>query len=365
MLATSYKPHPRSIRWFALAVTLLAGTVARAGEVDAARLDAVCQTELDAKSSPGLVLAVVDARGHALVRGCGHRRVTDGTAPDGATLFELGSLTKIFTSMILADMVVKHEVALDDPIGKYLPPSVKVPSFGGRTITLVDLATHTSGLPRLPLNFAPKDFADPYASYHPAELYAFLSSYALTRAPGATFEYSNLGAGLLAHVLGLAARRSYAELVRERITGPLGLRATALTDAPAPAARIAVGQSAFGGPAAVWHFDVLAGAGALRSDGDDMAAFMRAQLRPPRALAAALALMRAPRHTAEGEWRIGLGWLVSRDGRTVWHNGETFGFHSYVALDPIAHVGVAVLANRAAAPAERIGKSILDELRRR
>src|SRR5512132_4333622 len=141
----------------------------------------------------------------------------------------MGSATKVFTSLLLADSVRRGEVALSDPASKYLPPDVKIPERGGRQITLQDLATHTSGLPRLPSNLAAKDASNPYADYTVAQLYAFLSAYQLTRDIGSKYEYSNLGAGLLGHLLARRAGVDYETLVRTRITGPLGMNSTVVT----------------------------------------------------------------------------------------------------------------------------------------
>jgi CubicO group peptidase (beta-lactamase class C family) len=117
-------------------------------------------------------------------------------------------------------MVAKGEVRLDDPVAKYLPTSVRVPSRNGKQITLIDLATQSSGLPRMPNNFTPADNANPYADYTVAQLYAFLSGYELTRDIGSRYEYSNLGVGLLGHALALRAGKSYEDLVTERILRP-------------------------------------------------------------------------------------------------------------------------------------------------
>src|SRR4029078_9399783 len=140
-----------------------------------------------------------------------------GLPLDANTVFEIGSLTKTFTATILADMVLRGEVALDDPAQKYLPASVKVPSRNGRQITLLDLATHTSGLPKIPANLKQTDPQNPYASYSVQDLYDYLTSYTLTRDPGARFEYSNTGVGLLGHILSLKANKSYEDLVIERV----------------------------------------------------------------------------------------------------------------------------------------------------
>ena len=151
---------------------------------------------------------------------------------DGNTVFEMGSISKVFTGALLADMVARGEVKLDDPIAKYLPQTVKVPSRNGRQITLLDLATQSSGLPRLPSNMRPADFSNPYADYSVQQLYEFLSGYSLTRDPGQRYEYSNLGVGLLGHVLALRAGKSYEEILKERILDPLGMNDTRVDATP-------------------------------------------------------------------------------------------------------------------------------------
>ena len=127
-------------------------------------------------------------------------------AADKNTVFEIGSITKVFTSLLLADMVKRSELALDNLVSKYLPSDVKMPERNGRVITLEDLSRHRSGLPRLPSNLdAEADPKNPYANYSVKKLYNFLSGYELPRDIGAQFEYSNLGGGLLGNVLALRA----------------------------------------------------------------------------------------------------------------------------------------------------------------
>ena len=156
--------------------------------------------------SVGIVVGVIEPAGRRIVTY--GRASTGGPMPlDGDTVFEIGSMSKVFTSLLLADAVQRGEVALTDPITKYLPSSVKVPERG-RPITLQDLSTHTSGLPRLP-DMNPKDPENPYADYSVDQLYRFLSTYQLPRDVGASYEYSNLGAGLLGHILALRAGMDY------------------------------------------------------------------------------------------------------------------------------------------------------------
>jgi len=178
--------------------------------------------------SVGIVVGVIGPEGRRVIA-YGHLEKGDSRALDGNTVFEIGSVTKVFTSLLLADMVQRGEVKLDDPVAKYLPANVKMPDRNGKAITLIDLATHTSGLPPLPANFNPKDPTNPYADYSVDQLYQFLSSYQLTRDIGSQYQYSNLGGGLLGHVLARRAGTDYETLVRSRICDPLGMKDTRIT----------------------------------------------------------------------------------------------------------------------------------------
>jgi len=175
----------------------------------------------------GIVVGLVDATGERFL-GAGATAPGGNVAPDADTVFEIGSITKVFTSLILADMVGRGEVKLDDPVAKFLPASVKLPERDGKKITLIDLSNQVSGLPRMTDNFKPADGADPYVDYGPDRLYEFLSRYHLTRAIGEKYEYSNLGVGLLGHALALKAGVGYEELVRCRVLEPLGMSDTAI-----------------------------------------------------------------------------------------------------------------------------------------
>ncbi len=181
----------------------------------------------EAKKAVGIVVGTIDQNGRH-VTGYGKVAKDRNQVPDGDTVFEIGSITKVFTSLLLADMVERGEVALDDPVAKYLLKTVKMPSRNGREITLLDISEQRSGLPRMPSNFKPKDPANPYADYDPPKLYEFLSGYTLTRDPGEKYEYSNLAVGLLGHVLSLRSGMSYEELLRKRILEPLGMTSTSI-----------------------------------------------------------------------------------------------------------------------------------------
>ena len=298
--------------------------------------------------SVGLVVGVIGPGGRRVVA-YGHLEKGDPRPLNGDTIFEIGSVTKVFASLLLAEMVQQSEVAFDDPVAKYLPASVKMPERNGRSITLVDLATHTSGLPRLPTNLAPRNRANPYAGYTVEQLYQFLSSYQLPRDIGSQYEYSNLGGGLLGHVLALRAGMSYEALVRSRICDPLGMKDTRITLTPEMKARFAVGHNQALEPVENWDLPTLAGAGALRSTTHDMLTFLAANLgyaKSPLAPAMA-AMLKVRRPTGMPGLQIALGWHVRAiDGKEiVWHNGGTGGYRSFMGFDPAARTGVVALSN--------------------
>ena len=315
------------------------------------------------RQSVGIVVGVIDPSGRRTVA---YTSTKTGEKPVHAnTVFEIGSVTKVFTSLLLADAVQRGEVALTDPVSKYLPPGVKVPERNGKKITLVDLATHTSGLPRLPTNFHPKDPGNPYADYTVAQLYEFLSSYELTRDPGSQYEYSNLGGGLLGHVLALRAGTDYETLVRTRILNPLRMKSTGITLSKAMQERLTAGHNAALQPVPNWDLPTLAGAGALRSTAKDLLTFLAANIGIEKSpLAPAMAAMLAVRRpTGNPKLEIALGWHIwIRDGHEIiWHNGGTGGYRSWIGFDPKARTGVVVLSNTSTnAGADDIGLHLLD-----
>lgn len=308
-------------------------------------LQRIVAQRVAAGRTPGIILGVIDPDGTKRTIVAGEAR--KGIAVDEHTLFEIGSITKAFTGILLADMSLRGEVRLDQPVAELLPAGTRVPSRGGRQITLGDLASQVSGLPRLPDNMRPADPANPYADYGVAQLYDFLARHELRRDPGAQFEYSNLGVGLLGHALALRAGRSYEELVRERILGPLGMTSTVITLTPALRERMAHGHS---GDEVVplWDLPTLAGAGALRSTMRDMLLFLAANLDPPATpLGDAIDLADNARFTVNPSTQLGLNWLIMnfRGDTLVFHNGGTAGFRTIIAWNRRTRAGAVLLGN--------------------
>jgi D-alanyl-D-alanine-carboxypeptidase/D-alanyl-D-alanine-endopeptidase len=323
----------------------------QSGMVPDSTIQAIIKARVDAKYSAGIVVGVIDPDGKRHVLSYG----TSGTARplDGNSVFEIGSITKTFTASLLADMVTRGEVRLEDPVAKYLPASVKVPSRNGKEITLIDLATQSSGLPGDIPNMKPADSQNPFADYTVAQLYEFLGSYALPRDPGASYEYSNVGVGLLGHVLALRLGLPYEDAIRRRVLDPLHLLDTRIALTLSMRSRLALGHNQGGDVVPNWDLPTLAGAGALRSTANDMLTYIAANMaadvdstRGP--LAAALHMAHVRRRPAIGLMGIGLAWHhipISGTASVVWHNGGTAGYRTFAGYNPVTHVGVVVLTN--------------------
>lgn len=313
------------------------------------------------RSGVGIVVGVIDRHGRRIVTH-GVLIAGDGRPLDGDTVFEIGSITKAFTALVLAEMIERGEVALDDPVVGYLPLGVTMPERDGKQITLAHLATHTSGLPREPGNLSSGDLANALADYSVNQLHQFLSGYELRRDIGASHIYSNLGGGLLGHVLALRAGVDYETLMRERITGPLGMTSTGITLSPELKLRMAVGHDKNLQPVANIDLPTLAGAGALRSTANDLLAFLAAELgyaeTPLRAAMSAQLDVRRPTDTQDIQT---LGWVISPTsaGEVVWHTGLTSGFRCFMGFDRELGAGAVVLSNTAWTRNDDIGLHLL------
>ncbi len=319
-----------------------------------------------ARKHVGIVVGVRRGEETALV---GRGRIADDRphAPDERTIFEIGSITKVFTATLLADMAREGLVALDDPVQRHLPDGVVIP-VRGRPITLADLATHTSGLPRLPKGLrrrALREGANPYASFTVDDLQAAIPVTKPRREPGRKIKYSNYGVGLLGHVLALRAGTTYEELVARRLTGPLGMTDTSIAVPDDKLDRFAEGHSRRGKPVSNWDLPALAGAGALRSTVSDLLAFLDAQHgNAPPGLAEAMLLTREPRASRRA-LSVGLGWMIlpvaGQPGPAVWHDGGTGGFRSVAGFVAESGTSVVVLSN-SCRPVDRIGLEILKSI---
>lgn len=306
------------------------------------------------------------AGGREWTAGYGRLRAGDDRAPDANTVFEIGSVTKVFTATALSSLVERGVVRLDDPVQALLPDGFDVPTLKGRAVTLRHLATHTSGLPRIAGNMhGPVGMAtlamlrDPYASYGPGRLRAFLRKHPLEAVPGERYEYSNLGVGLLGYALAARQRQSYADLIRREVCEPLGLKDTSAGMPALPRARMAQG---FYGCAAEekemiafqsrpWTFqDTTAGCGSLCSTVNDLLRFLRANLgEAPEANRGVLLRTHQVQRRLDAGHDVCLGWHTLKTTRhpaaVVWHNGGTGGCSSFVGFCREHGTGVVLLCN--------------------
>jgi CubicO group peptidase (beta-lactamase class C family) len=323
---------------------------------------------IDKRQARGIVVGLIEPDGS-------RRVLTFGEAGEGArplaasSVFEIGSITKSFTGVVLADMVRRGEVKLDDPVAKYLPADVRVPSRNGRQITLVDLATHRSGLPRLPTGYEPPDPGNPYAQYAAEHLHAFLKGYELEHDPGAKFEYSNLGMGLLGHALARAAGvESFQKLVTDRVLRPLGMSMTAYGRTGALAPWMTRGHNKEGALAPPFDIAVLAGGGGINSNVTDLMKYLDANIgEPTSALEHAMRDAHRGNHSPRPGMEVGFGWMTMKRGalNLVGSRGGSAGYSTFIAFDPDTRAGVVVLANSGDFEyADKIGRDLLNPERR-
>jgi D-alanyl-D-alanine-carboxypeptidase/D-alanyl-D-alanine-endopeptidase len=315
------------------------------------------------KRAPGIVVGLVDTHGSKVVS-FGKFSGDSVNAVNGDTVFEIGSVSKTFTALLLAKMVERGEVNLDDPANKFLPEPAKLPSWNDQPITLRHLATHTSGLPRLPNNLQSRDPGNPYAGYTVEQMYAFLARCKLKSTPGEKYAYSNLGAGLLGHVLSLKSGTNYEGLLLNEICEPLKMKDTCITLSAEMKTRLAPGHNSAGVQVKNWDIPTLAGAGAIRSTANDMVKYVGANLGLiASSLAKTMEKTHVSRHEAGApDMEIGLGWHVRKSfgSAFIWHNGGTGGYHSFVGFDKRRKRGVVVLAN-AETEVDDLGWHLLDQ----
>jgi len=337
--------------------------------VPAAQLHAVLSKDLAQALTSG---ALAPSTGAGVTIGIvdhGEKQVFSyGTAkPD--SIFEIGSITKTFTGLLLAQMVAQGKVKFDEPVRQLLPAGT-VAKPAGSEITLLDLATQHSGLPRMPDNFKPADGSNPYADYRAADLYAFLTKHGVAKPADATFLYSNLGFGLLGQALAVRAGTTYPQLLQEEITGPLGMKDTIVALSAEQQLRFIAGYDGAHRPAHAWDLVAFAGAGAIRSTADDMLTYLQANLHPDKlpssatktpngeTLPAALAQSHELRADAMAGMRIALAWLYVPGTGSYWHNGGTGGYSSFAFFNPKSDYAVVVLVNTSGDFADRLGQHI-------
>lgn len=317
-------------------------------------VEKLIKERVDRGYNVGIVVAVISPQGTNFYSYGKSSKQPSAWPVNENSLFPLASVTKIFTGLLLADMVEKGKLSLDDPAQKYLPQTVRLPTYQGHEITLLQLATHTSGLPPRPVLVVSED---PYGHLTPQDLENFLNNYSLTRAPGAQYEYGDLGFGLLADIVASQAGMSYPRLLAEIITKPLDMNHTEIITSPNNNQKLVTGYNAADLQTPYFHFPILQGAGALYSTASDLEKFVAANLGLTKSnLYSAMKLSHIPRYT-EGNpannldfpgaenLRIGLGWNIDSEHHLIWKNGNMPGFSSFIGFNPVKKIGVVILTN--------------------
>ncbi|KWV52963.1 beta-lactam-binding protein [Bradyrhizobium macuxiense] len=312
--------------------------------------------------APGLVLAVV--RGDdSVVQGYGETAPGNKVEPDGRSIIRLGSVSKVFATDLLATLAAEGRVGLTDPLSRYAPAGVAVRSFGGQPFSLLDLATHSAGLPREVRDPSVKDGdGNPFLAYKRDTYWAWIGENTPAYAPGTTAMYSNFGYGLLGEALAKAGGKPYADLLRDKLIAPLRLADTTLRLSDAQRPRLMVGLDPFGKRDPNWEVpEIMYASAGVYSSADDMVRWMHWHLARDEKSAAALSLAHAMWRPHDGLARLvgvevtgaegmGLGWIVSpaRDGvpLLLGKSGGLGGFMTYVVLSPNRRLGIFVAASR-------------------
>lgn len=342
------------LKLFAAGLGLLAAlqTVAPPGNAQTptdAEVRALIGARITKNAAKGIAVALISPNGATRIIGVGKSGNSQRPVVDGDTIFEVGSITKTFTGTMLAQMVSEGRLSLDDTVRRYAPKGLVLRQPGIGDVTLRQLASHTSGLPRLPMDLSMaasmlRDLRDPYAHYDADSLWRFVATTAHDPAKTYPPNYSNLGMGLLGEILALREGTDFATLVSRRILVPLAMNTSGIATAPAAVANLARGHSDSLAATPFWQITALPGAGAIRSSANEMALYIKAQrdqtINGARDAQAGLADM-------SKATRVGLAWMTTskHDDQIVWHNGGTGGFRSFAGFSKISGWGVVVLAN--------------------
>ncbi len=346
----------------------------------AADLESVLDRDLAVALKSGELAPATGAGVSIAVEDHGVRRVFNYGVAKQDSIFEIGSVTKTFTGLILSQMVEQGKVKLEDPVRELLPAGT-VQKPAGFEITLLDIATQHSGLPRMPDNFKPADENNPYADYHATDMYAFLAKHGVERPDKATFLYSNFGFGLLGQALSARGGEPYPQLLKDEVLDPLGMHDTAIALSPEHQARFLPGHTGDHRPAHAWDLDAFAGAGAIRSTASDMLIYLEANLHPEqvkpanastaaKTISAAIVQDHELRADALGgmnsSMKIAFAWLYNPATGNFWHNGATGGYSAYVFFNPKGDYAAVVLLNATLGPegsfADRLGEHISERL---
>lgn len=328
-------------------ITLIIAIASGSSSAANAELEKVLKHKVETeKLSVGIAVAIIE-NGQVSFINVGVANKETAQEIDQNTLFEIGSVSKVMTSTALATFVDEGTLKLSDPVQNYLPKSVKLPMKNDKAITFESLASHRSGLPRLPSNMQFSNPLNPYVDYTTEMMYEFLNQYTLPREVGESPEYSNLAVGLLGHTLAKIDDMNYEQMLMQRVLKPLKMKDTFVEVPKSSLTRRSIGHNGYLETTDYWQLPAMAGAGAVVSDATDMALYLKANMQQNE-LASAIKLTHQP--TAEfgnSLTKVGLGWIIqgTADGDVYMHNGQTGGFASFIGFNPTSHKGIVILSN--------------------
>ena len=315
------------------------------------------------RDSVGLIVGVIEPAGRRLFAR-GPAQVGNDDNVDGDTIFEIGSVSKVFTALALADEAHRGELSLNDPAVKYLPPGTTLPQRGPKPISLLDLGTHMSGLSNMPPNVVVTDFNNPNADMTQDQFLKSVAAYELTRDVGSGYQYSNAGYQLLGLVVASAAHTDFETLLKSRIFGPLKMENTRIAASLDEKDRLSAGYDSHLQPIPHERMPTLLGSGGVRSTANDLLNFLAANIGLTSSpLAPAMAdMVKTQRPTQYLELKAALGWHVAtlHGVEMVWENGQTAGYRAFIGFVPKTRAGVVVLSN-SANTIDDIGVHILDK----
>lgn len=318
------------------------------GQIPVDSIKKIIKQEVDNKRSKSIVVGIVNDQGRQIVA---EGKISDANPalPDGNTIYEIGSITKVFTSLLLADMSLKQQLDVNDPISKFLPQGLKTPVRSGKEISLLSLSTHRSGMPRFPYNTDPYDLDNPYADYTIQQLYEYLSNFNPDYEIDSRWRYSNIGYGLLGNILATVADISFESLVKQQICEPLNMNSTVISLTSELKRNTAIGHTEYGKPTVFTDLPTLEGAGAFRSNVNDLLTFVEASLGFIKTdLYPAMELTHILQAKKDGnDTYTTMGWTLSNDdGKyNLFKDGGTAGYRTFIGIDKVNKTGVVVLSN--------------------
>ncbi|HEY0610558.1 MAG TPA: serine hydrolase domain-containing protein, partial [Chitinophaga sp.] len=333
---------------YAIITFLLTATNIVYGQIPIDSIKATIKQEVTNKRSKSIIVGIVDANGRQVFAE-GKKSDSDHTLPDGNTIYEIGSITKVFTSLLLADMSLKRQLNLNDPISKFLPKTVRTPTRNGKEISLLSLSTHRSGMPRFPYNVDPKNLDEPYVDYTVNQLYEYISNFEPPFDIDSKWRYSNVGYGVLGNILTLVASKDLEALITEEICKPLNMNNTVISLTAKQKSNLAIGHAETGTPVGLTDLGAIDAGGALRSNINDLLTFAEANLGLIKTdLYPAMELTHVLQAKKDGDDAYTtMGWtLVNNAGRDLlFKDGGMPGYRSFLGIDKKNKIGVVILSN--------------------